>query len=72
MNKKTALLALTITSGISNSYAAEALSPLYTLSAEQTAQAICSKQVTSQEVVKYWLQRIDARPQLNAFIECDP
>jgi len=71
VNKKTALLALAITSGISNSYAAEALSPLYTLSAEQTAQAICSKQVTSQEVVKYWLQRIDARPQLNAFIAVD-
>lgn len=45
---------------------------LYLMSAEQTAQAICEKKVSSESVVSYWLARIEARPELNAFISLDP
>ncbi len=44
----------------------------YLMSAEQTAQAICAKKVSSQSVVSYWLGRIDAHPELNAFISLNP
>lgn len=68
MSKMIPLLTFAITSTVSNISRAETLPPLYTLSAEQTAQAICNKKISSEEVVKYWGKRIEDRPQLNAFI----
>ena len=45
---------------------------LYLMSAEQTAHAICEKKISSESVVTYWLGRIQAHPELNAFISLDP
>lgn len=45
---------------------------LYLMSAEQTANAICKQTVSSVSVVSYWLARIQAHPELNAFISLDP
>jgi mandelamide amidase len=44
----------------------------YLMSAEQMAQAICEKKVSSESVVSYWLARIETHPELNAFISIDP
>ncbi|WLH81748.1 indoleacetamide hydrolase [Pseudomonas sp. FP2335] len=44
---------------------------LHLLSAVETAQLICGKKVSSEAVVSYWLARIQAHPELNAFISVD-
>lgn len=71
MSKMIPLLTFAIASGAAVMAKAETLPPLYTLSAQQTAQAICTKKISSEEVVKYWSKRIQDRPQLNAFITVD-
>lgn len=65
---KTPFLALAIALANSSAFAALPATPLHRLSAEETAKLICNKQVSSEEVVRYWLDRVDAHPELNAFI----
>lgn len=69
--KKTPFLALAIALANSSAFAALPATPLYRLSAEETAKMICRGQVSSEEVVRYWLGRVDAHPELNAFISVD-
>lgn len=71
MNTRLCLLALgLLASGATP--AVEAPLDLLSLSAEHTARAICEGQVSSATVVAFWLARIEARPELNAFISLAP
>ena len=64
-------LAISLLAASAGTSASDASKDLYLMSAEQTAKAICEKKTSSESVVNYWLARIQAHPELNAFISVD-
>lgn len=58
--------------GAAHANAPQPQDDLRTMSAQAIAQAICQKDRRSEEVVGYWLERIAAHPELNAFISVEP
>lgn len=72
MKTRLSCLAISLMAASASASASDLPADLYLMSARQTAQAICEKKVSSESVVSYWLARIQAHPELNAFISLDP
>ncbi|WAH55346.1 indoleacetamide hydrolase [Pseudomonas silvicola] len=68
MKTRLSCLAISLFAASAGAAASELPQDFHLMSAEQTAQAICERKFTSESVVGYWLARIHAHPQLNAFI----
>ena len=72
MKTRLSCLAISLLATSAGASASDVPKDFYLMSAEQTAQAICEKKVSSESVVSYWLARIQAHPELNAFISLNP